>query len=101
MKVKEKGLTGRAAITRRENMIIRKGFNAFREMAKAKGDKDKGTESERPKPEVWLEFMGSKIRVYDEDGGTVKDEDVPHVKGTTLKFVGCGSQVRFGEIKVL
>ena len=43
MKIKEKGLTGKAADLRRQSMggAGRKGFNAFREMAGQKGDKGK------------------------------------------------------------
>jgi lupus La protein len=44
MKIKEKGLTGKSAQFRRENMAGpgRKGFNAFREMAKGKDGKGEG-----------------------------------------------------------
>ena len=56
----------------------------------------------KEKPEVFLEFMGDKIRVYDdnEDGvGYVKTEDVPFVGGATLKFTGCGGDANFTEMK--
>lgn len=98
MKIKEKGLSGKAAGNRRESMknSNRSGFNAFREMAKTSGDKGKN----KAKPEVWLEFMGSKIRVHEEDGGTLKEEDIPFVKGATLKFDGVEGDVNFDEIKV-
>jgi lupus La protein len=94
MKVKEKGLTGKAAFARKETIGSRRKFNAFRDMAKAKSAKDS------PPVEIWLEFMGTKIRVYDEGGGTVKDEDVPHIKGATMKFEGCGGNMQYHEIKV-
>lgn len=100
MKIKEKGLTGKAADLRRQSIAGsgRKGFNAFKEMAeKEKGDK-KG--KDKPKPEVYLEFLGNKIRVHEEDGGSVKPEDVPFVKGASLKFEGAGDDVSFDEIKV-
>lgn len=99
MKIKEKGLTGKAAAIRRQSLAGpgRKGFNAFEE-SKKPSEKDKG--KEKAKPEVWLEFMGSKIRVYDEDGGTIKDEELPFVRGATMKFEGCGDNVSFDEIKV-
>ena len=107
MKIKEKGLTGKAADIRRQNMVGagRKGFNAFKEMAenekgsrKGKGrDKDEGGKS---KPEVYLEFLGTRIRVHEEDGGSVKPEDVPAVRGAALKFEGAGEDVSFDEIKV-
>ena len=108
MKIKEKGLTGKAADIRRQNMVgaVRKGFNAFKEMAendskggrKGKGrDKDEGG---KPKPEVYLDFLGSRILVHEEDGGTVKPEDVPAVRGAALRFEGAGEDVSFDEIKV-
>ncbi len=100
MKIKEKGLSGKAAGLRRESMrnSNRTGFNAFREMGKASGDK--GKNKDKPKPEVWLEFLGSKIRVHEEDGGTLKEEDIPFLRGATLKFDGVEGDVNFEEIKV-
>ena len=101
MKIKEKGLTGKAATLRKESMSGpgRKGFNAFKEMGRTTDDKSKKSAS-KTKPEVWLEFLGQRIRVHDEDGGTVKAEDVPFVKGATLKFDGVEGDVSFDEIKV-
>ncbi|GJE89046.1 La protein-like protein [Phanerochaete sordida] len=95
MKIKEKGLTGKAAQFRKEAMggAGRKGFNAFKEMADKKGGKAKG------KPEVFLDFLGQRIRVHEEDGGSVKPEDIPFVKGATLKFDGAEGDVSFDEIK--
>ena len=100
MKIKEKGLTGKAANLRKESLAGpgRKGFNAFKEMAKGADGKQGG--KGKAKPEVWLEFLGQRIRVYDEDGGSVKTEDVPFVKGATLKFDGVEGDVSFDEIKV-
>lgn len=105
MKIKEKGLTGKAADLRRQNIAGsgRKGFNAFKEMAEKEkgGKKGNGKEEEKPKPEVYLEFLGSRILVHEEDGGgSVKPEDVPNVKGASLKFEGAGEDVSFDEIKV-
>ncbi|KAI0758851.1 hypothetical protein C8Q74DRAFT_1300277 [Fomes fomentarius] len=104
MKIKEKGLTGKAADLRRQNIAGsgRKGFNAFKEMAEKEkgGKKGSGKEEEKPKPEVYLEFLGSRILVHEEDGGgSVKPEDVPNVKGASLKFEGAGEDVSFDEIK--
>ena len=96
MKIKEKGLTGKAAASRKETIGSRRAFNAFRDMEKGKG---KG--EEKPKVEIWLEFMGNKILVSHEDGGTIRDDDVIHVSGATLKFEGCGGQLHFPDIKVL
>lgn len=94
MKIKEKGLSGKAAQLRKDK-INRKGFNAFREMETSAKNKTK------EKPEVYLEFMGTKIRVYDDgDVGYVKEEDVLFIKGATLKFTGCGGDVNFTEMKV-
>ena len=44
MKIKEKGLTGKAANLRKESIAgpSRKGFNAFKEMAKGADDKKGG-----------------------------------------------------------
>ncbi|KAF8882863.1 hypothetical protein BD779DRAFT_1663261 [Infundibulicybe gibba] len=101
MKIKEKGLSGKAANNRRDAMKHNgKGFNAFREMARAKAGSAKGGKSE-PKQDIFLEFLGSKILIQqDEDGnGSVKEEDVPYVPGATLKFVGCGGDVVWSEIK--
>ena len=100
MKIKEKGLTGKAADLRKDTISSRKGFNAFRDMEKPSKSKANGKSKE--KPEVFLEFMGDKIRVYDdnEDGvGYVKTEDVPFVRGATLKFMGCGGDANFTEMK--
>ena len=74
MKIKEKGLTGKAADLRKDSISSRKGFNAFREMEKPSKSKSK------EKPKAFLEFMGEKLRVYDdnEDGvGYVKDGGRP------------------------
>lgn len=99
MKIKEKGLTGKTAAIRRDTLTRPggRGFNAFHEMAKGK---DGAAGKDKPKPEIWLEFMGAKLRVLEEDGGSVKAEDVPHVKGATLKFVGCGGNASFKDLKV-
>ncbi|GLB44463.1 putative protein with domain in the RNA-binding Lupus La protein; unknown function [Lyophyllum shimeji] len=100
MKIKEKGLKGKTAVNRKELMSTTRGFNAFREMARAK----KGGKEEKeqpPKKDVYLEFMGSKILITpDEEGvGSVKPEDVPFVRGATLRFTGCGGDVTWSEIK--
>jgi lupus La protein len=49
-----------------------------------------------------LEFMGTKLLIHqnEEGHGFVKEEDVPFVKGATLKFDGCGGEVVWSEIKV-
>jgi lupus La protein len=100
MKIKEKGLTGKAATNRKDLMVTRpRGFNAFQEMAKGDKGKSKGGK-DKAKPEIWLEFMGTRLRVHEDNGGSVKIEDVPYVKGSTLKFTGCGGDVSFKDIKV-
>ncbi|KAG8215113.1 hypothetical protein J3R82DRAFT_8564 [Butyriboletus roseoflavus] len=100
MKIKEKGLTGKAADLRKDSISSRKGFNAFREAENPSKAKANGKSKE--KPEVFLEFMGDKIRVYDDNEvgvGYVKTEDVPFVRGATLKFTGCGGDANFTEMK--
>ncbi|KAG6809523.1 hypothetical protein H0H92_015919 [Tricholoma furcatifolium] len=105
MKIKEKGLTGKSANIRREAMSSTRGFNAFREMERAKKDDAKGKDRKAGPPaekkDVYLEFMGSKLLIQqDEEGaGSIKPEDVPFVKGATLKFEGCGGNVSWAEIK--
>jgi lupus La protein len=102
MKIKEKGLTGKAAQLRRETIsTTSRKFNAFRDMSSASKEKEKEKEKDNTPKEIYLEFMGSKIKVYTEDGvGTVKEEDVPYVKGATMKFEGCGGDLSFPDIKV-
>lgn len=102
MKIKEKGLTGKNANNRRE-LIISKKFDAFREMAKAKDGGEKKKQGEvGAKRDVYLEFLGHKLLIKrDEEGnGTIDPEDIPYVKGVTLKFDGCGGDVTWSEIKV-
>lgn len=102
MKIKEKGLTGKTAVLRKQNIAgTGRGFNAFREMSQnGKGKEKDGQGKDKPKAEVWLEFLGNRIRVHDEDGGTIKSEDVPFVKGASLKFDGVEGDVEFDQIKV-
>lgn len=99
MKIKEKGLTGKAAqFNRSGGLPTRKGFNAFSLKDKAK---DKGKKSEpREKPEIFLEFMGTRLKVNQEDGGSIVEADVPFIKGASLKFTGCGGDVNFTAVKV-
>lgn len=102
MKIKEKGLTGRAALNRKDSIASnRKGFNAFKELEREKKGASSSGPSTKAKPEIWLEFMGNKIRVHEEDGaGTVNKDEVPLVKGGTLKFSGSGVDVKYDQIKV-
>lgn len=104
MKIKEKGLSGKAADLRRQSMAGtgRKGFNAFKEMASQKGDKGKKKAGGRDegKRQVMLEFLGQKIPVSEEDGGSIKEDDLTFVKGASLKFEGVEGDVSFDEIKV-
>lgn len=82
-----------------------RGFDAFREMARSKdgSSRPSGSKSTEPKKDVFLDFMGTKILINEDDegNGSVKAEDVPFVKGATLKFDGCGGDVQWSEIKVL
>ena len=98
MKIKEKGLTGKHAASRKDS-IARRGFNAFREMAKANDSPSSPTKTE--KPDIKLDFMGSRITVQVKDGdGSVDEEGVPFVQGATLKFEGDVGDVSFNQIKV-
>jgi lupus La protein len=66
------------------------------------GGGTEGKKAEKPKPEVYLQFMGAKLRVReDEEGlGYVNEEDVIHVKGATLKFEGWEGEVAYKDVKV-
>ena len=101
MKIKEKGLTGRGANHRRDLITSRK-FNAFREMEKDKKDAGK-KQTEKAKQDVYLEFLGHKLLIKeDEEGnGIINSEDIPYVKGVTLKFQGCGGDITWSQIKAL
>ncbi|KAJ3829652.1 hypothetical protein F5880DRAFT_1620546 [Lentinula raphanica] len=102
MKIKEKGLTGKNAERRRDTMIKR-NFNAFA-IPVSQGGLRKYTPAEdgKPKREVWLEFMGKKLLIErDEEGnGRVKEEEIPFVKGSTLKFEGVGENFSWNDIKI-
>jgi len=94
MKIKEKGLTGKAAINRRELLAKGRGFDAFRENATSSGKPDDR--------EILLEYIGNRIPIKkdSEGNGTVDENDIPYVKGATLKFEGCGGDCAWAEIKV-
>jgi len=99
MKIKEKGLTGAAAISKRNSIIRTRGFNAFQEMNQDNSlDEKKLNYSTK---QVYLDFMGKKILIKrdNQGNGTVSAEDVPFVKGATLKFEGC-KDAKWAEIKV-
>ncbi|KAI0297854.1 hypothetical protein B0F90DRAFT_1818951 [Multifurca ochricompacta] len=98
MKIEEKGLKGKAAVVRRDR-ITRKGFNAFHEVRLAAEGKKGKKDTEKAKPEIFVEFLGAKLRVLEEDGGSIVPEDVPRVRGSALRFAGCGGEVLFDEIK--
>ena len=101
MKIKEKGLTGNAAKLRKESLggVGRKGFNAFREMGLLDDKDKKGGAKGAGKKQVSLEIFGKKIPVSEENGGSIDKDEVPFVKGATLKFDGV-EDVPFDDIKV-
>ncbi|KAH8986611.1 hypothetical protein EDB92DRAFT_1878941 [Lactarius akahatsu] len=98
MKIKEKGLKGKAAVVKRDH-ITRKGFDAFRLAGEGKDPKSGKKDTGRAKPEIFVEFLGAKLRVLEEDSGSVDAKDVPRVRGSALRFVGCAGEVSFDEIK--
>ncbi|KAL5525322.1 hypothetical protein ACEPAF_9192 [Sanghuangporus sanghuang] len=102
MKIKEKGLTGKAAEWRRahENSIPAKSFNAFRPNDKKKDKKDSKEDKNPSKPEVFLEFMGKKLKVLDEDGGKIDEAEIPYVKNSALKLTGIEGNLTFDDVKV-
>lgn len=104
MKIKEKGLTGKAADLRRDTMSFRK-FNAFRlsdkdQAALNRDDKDK--DKDKPPTEVYLEYLGAKLLIQrDAEGkGFLDAEKIPYVEGATLRFGGAGESLTWEEIKV-
>jgi lupus La protein len=106
MKIKEKGLTGAKATKRRsaiagESSSSAKTFNAFREMREKRDKKPDGAKGEGKDREIYLEFMGKKIRVYEEeDGATIKEDEWETVPNATLKFEGCNGDCLYSEVKV-
>ncbi|KAE9389442.1 hypothetical protein BT96DRAFT_866347 [Gymnopus androsaceus JB14] len=96
MKIKEKGLTGKNAERKRDNMVKR-AFNAFTTPL-SQG----GLFKLDDKKEIWLEFMGKKLRIERDDSGNgrVNEEEIPFVKGSTLKFEGVGENFSWSDIKL-
>ncbi|KAJ7098185.1 hypothetical protein B0H15DRAFT_824526 [Mycena belliarum] len=103
MKIKEKGLTGKAADTRKSLYSVGRKFDAFREMASGKKPAGKGAAEKEEEKEVFLEFMGSTIPIQrGEDGvGSVNEADIPLVKGATMRFEGVDTEAKviFNDIK--
>jgi lupus La protein len=101
MKIREKGLSGKAADLRKNLYSAGRKFDAFRELAGKKNGKT-ATENAEPK-EVFLEFMGSTIPIQRGEGGVgeVKEDDIPFTKGATLRFDGVDTEgrVAFVDIK--
>lgn len=97
MKIKEKGLTGKAAVHRKEVIAKGRGFDAFKEMKSGKSES-----TPKQHQEAILEYIGNRITIRrDSDGnGTVEASDVPFVKGATLRFDGCGGDCTWSDIKV-
>lgn len=70
-------------------------------MAKNKNKNKDGALPNEEKPDIYLEFMGTRLKVNEENGGSVDESEIPYVKGASLKFTGCDGDVRFAEVKVL
>jgi lupus La protein len=68
-------------------------------MRLAAGGKEGKKEPEKAPTEIFVSFLGKNLRVLDEDGGSVAPEDVPRVRGSALRFTGCGGEVSFDSIK--
>ncbi|KAF5370969.1 hypothetical protein D9757_009893 [Collybiopsis confluens] len=114
MKIKEKGLTGQNADRKRENMMNKKGFNAFKIPASQGGllgyvpgstpvvAAAATTGDNKSKKEVYIEFLGKRLLVEkDESGhGKVKEEEIPFLRGSTLKFEGVGENFSWTDIKL-
>ncbi|KAL0060899.1 hypothetical protein AAF712_012292 [Marasmius tenuissimus] len=104
MKIKEKGLTGKAADRKRDTFNSRRGFNAFTIPQKDGGLAPEGAAPAadgKPKREVYMEYFGKKLLISKDNhgNGTVKEEDIPFVKGSTLKFEGVGENFSWNDIK--
>lgn len=94
MKIKEKGLTGKAI--KRDNFNGgHRTFDAFREMKKTDA-KTKPAEKE-----VILEFLGTRLRIQGTSASDahVQEEEVPRINHTTLRFSGCGGECPFDDVK--
>ncbi|KAJ2932157.1 hypothetical protein H1R20_g4923, partial [Candolleomyces eurysporus] len=94
MKIKEKGLTGKATVHRREAIAKGRGFDAFKEMKS-------GADKPKQHNKAILEYIGNRITIRrDHEGnGSVDPEDVPFVRGATLQFDGCGGDCTWSDIK--
>ncbi|KAL0571289.1 hypothetical protein V5O48_010680 [Marasmius crinis-equi] len=103
MKIKEKGLKGKAADRKRDTFNNRRGFSAFTVPKKEGGlaADDAAPADGKPKREVYMEYFGKKLLISKDNhgNGTVKEEDIPFVKGSTLKFEGVGENFSWNDIK--
>lgn len=94
MKIKEKGLTGKAI--KRDNFNGgHRTFDAFREMKKV------DAKSKPAEKEVILEFMGTRLRIQGSSAteAHVDENEVPRINHTTLRFTGCGGECPFDDVK--
>ena len=94
MKIKEKGLTGKA-IKRDNYNGGHRSFDAFREMKKT------DAKSKPAEKEVILEFMGTRLPIKGTNASEarVEEDDVPRINHTTLRFTGCGGECPFDDVK--
>ncbi|GJE86323.1 La protein -like protein [Phanerochaete sordida] len=66
-------------------------FNAFAQKAGTVDEASsasRATGSEEPRARIYIQFLGRRIRVYDEGREFVRPEDVPVVRDATLEFSG-------------
>ena len=100
MKIKEKGLTGKAANQRRE-MMSGKKFDAFKLMEKEKKGAQPVPSTAPANEPIFFDFLGSKLQVETDDkgAGTVNADKITFVPHASLKWDGGGENVVWSDLK--
>lgn len=100
MKIKEKGLTGKAAVHRREMMVSRK-FDAFKLMEKEKKGPSPASGPASDVQPIYLDFFDVKLEIKpDENGlGTVDPTKVPFIAHASLRWDNSGENVAWNDLK--